>query len=47
MKFGKYVFESFEEFQNIQKLALENGIGTVKEFFEFLRANYSQKLVKN
>lgn len=47
MKFGKYVFESYEEFQYIQNLAVENGIGTIKEFFEFLRANYSQKLVKN
>lgn len=47
MKFGKYVFESIEEFQSIQKLAFTNGIRTVKEFFEFLRTNYSQKLVKN
>ncbi|OCL90488.1 hypothetical protein [Aliarcobacter thereius] len=47
MKFGKYMFESYEEFQNILKLALENGIGTMKEFGEFLRLNCSQFMVKN
>ncbi|MDX4069158.1 hypothetical protein [Aliarcobacter skirrowii] len=47
MKFGKYVFENIEEFQSIQKLALANGIGTIKDFFNYLRENYSHKLVNN
>ncbi len=32
MKFGKYFFESLEEFQSIQKLAFTNWIRTMKEF---------------
>ncbi|OCL81816.1 hypothetical protein AAW29_01791 [Arcobacter porcinus] len=46
MKFGKYLFKSFEEFQSIQNLAMANGIRTMKEFTEFLRLNCNQYLVK-
>ena len=47
MKFGKYIFESLEEFQQVQNLAMENGVGTMKEFTEFLRVKYSHKIVNN
>ncbi len=47
MKYGKYMFESFKEFQQVQNLAIANNVRTMKEFTEFLRANYSQKLIKN
>ncbi|WP_164966438.1 hypothetical protein [Aliarcobacter skirrowii] len=47
MKFGKYLFESLEEFQQVQNLAMANNVRTMKEFTEFLRTNYSQKLIKN
>ena len=46
-KFGKYVFESFKEFQDVQNLAITSGLETMKEFTEFLRANYSHKLIKS
>ncbi|OCL90584.1 hypothetical protein AAX25_01682 [Aliarcobacter thereius] len=45
MKFGKYLFKSFEEFQSIQNLAFANGIRTMKEFTEFLRLHCSHLLV--
>ena len=46
-KFGKYVFESFKEFQDVQNLAIASGLETMKEFTEFLSANYSHKLIKS
>jgi nitrogen fixation protein FixH len=41
MKFGKYNFESFQQFQSVQGLAVENGYETAEEFNEFLETNYS------
>lgn len=46
MKFGKYMFESFKEFQHIQSLAAANGVRTNEELEKFLSENYSDKLVK-
>ena len=46
MKFGKFRFESFKEFQTISNLAVTNGIGTSEEFEKFLKTNYSHKIVK-
>lgn len=46
-KFGKYIFDSFKEFQDIQNLAIANGLETMKEFTEFLSVNYSHKLIKS
>ena len=45
-KFGKYIFNSFKEFQDVQNLAIASGLETMKEFTEFLSANYRHKLVK-
>ena len=45
-KFGKYIFNSFKEFQDVQNLAIKSGLETMQEFTEFLSANYSHKLVK-
>ena len=47
MKFGKYLFESFKEFQEIKNEAIKVGAITAEQFFNFLSANYSNKLVKN
>lgn len=47
MKFGKYFFQSFKEFQEIKNEAVKIGITTAEQFFNFLSANYSHKLVKN
>ncbi|WP_193209582.1 hypothetical protein [Aliarcobacter butzleri] len=46
MKFGKYMFKDFKEFQYIQSLATANGIKTSEEFKKFLSENYSDKLVE-
>ncbi len=46
MKFGKFLFDSFKEFQQIQSLAVANGAGTNEEFEKFLCENYSNKLIK-
>lgn len=46
MRFGKFVFVSFKEFQQLQNLAVENGVGTLEEFEKFLKDNYSHKLIK-
>lgn len=46
MKFGKYIFESFKEFQEIKNEAIKVGAITAEQFFNFLSANYSNKLVK-
>ena len=46
-KFGKYIFNSFKEFQDVQNLAIASGLETMKEFTEFLSANYSHKLIKS
>ena len=47
MRFGKFRFNSFKEFQQLQNLAIESGVGTVEEFEKFLSANCSDKIVKN
>lgn len=46
MKYGKFRFDSFKEFQQIQSLAVANGVGTNEELEKFLLDNYSNKLVK-
>lgn len=46
MKFGKYMFKDFKEFQHIQGLAAANGVRTNEELEKFLFENYSDKLVK-
>lgn len=45
MRFGKFRFNSFKEFQQLQNLAIENGVGTLEEFEKFLQANYSHKKI--
>lgn len=45
-KFGKYIFDSIKEFQDVQNLAIASGLETMQEFTEFLSVNYSHKLVK-
>lgn len=47
MRFGKYVFESFKEFQEIRDKSLKAGMVTIEEFSKFLSCNYSHKLVNN
>jgi hypothetical protein len=47
MKFGKYIFESFKEFQEIKNEAIKVGAITAEQFFNFLGSNYSYKLIKN
>ena len=37
MKYGKYMFESFKEFQQILSLATANGVGTGEKFFNFFK----------
>ena len=46
MRFGKFRFNSFKEFQQLQNLAIANGVGTVEEFEKFLSVNCSDKIVK-
>ena len=46
MRFGKFRFNSFKEFQQLQNLAIANGVGTVEEFEKFLSENCSDKIVK-
>jgi hypothetical protein len=46
MKYGKFRFDSFKEFQQIQSLAVANGVETPQELEKFLLENYSNKLVK-
>ena len=46
MKYGKYMFKDFKEFQQILSLATANGVGTGEKFFNFLSENYSDKLIK-
>ena len=47
MRFGKYRFNSIKEFQQLQNLAIANGVGTWEEFTKFLSANCSDKIIKN
>ena len=47
MKFGKYLFESFKEFQEIKNEAIKVGAITAEQFFNFLGYDYSHKLIKN
>ena len=47
MKFGKYIFESFKELQEIKNEAIKVGAITAEQFFNFLGSNYSHKLIKN
>lgn len=46
MKFGKYMFKDFKEFQHIQNLAVKSGVRTSEELEKFLSENYSDKLIK-
>lgn len=46
MRYGKFMFNSFKEFQQIQNLAVANGVGTSEELEKFLYANCSDKLIK-
>lgn len=41
MKFGKYTFDSFEQFQSVSNLAIANGVETMLEFTKFLNQYYS------
>lgn len=47
MRFGKYRFNSIKEFQQLQNLAIANGVGTVEEFEKFLSAIVVTKSLKN
>ena len=47
MKFGKYLFESFKEFQEIKNEAIKVGAITAEQFFNFLGYDYSHKLIEN
>ena len=44
MKFGKFVFESMGEFQDVKNEAKKSGVITADDFFNFLRQNYSHKI---
>ena len=46
MRFGKFRFNSLKEFQQLQYLAVEKGVGTVEEFEKFLQANCNIKIIK-
>lgn len=46
MRFGKFRFNTFKEFQQLQNLAIANGVGTVEEFEKFLQANCNIKIIK-
>ena len=46
MKFGKFMFKDFKEFQHIQNLAVQKGVGISEELEKFLLDNYSDKLIK-
>ncbi len=41
MKYNKFIFKDFNEFQAVQNLAIANGIETTSEFNKFLESNYS------
>ena len=47
MKFGKYLFESFKEFQEIKNEAIKVGAITAEQFFNFLGYDYSHKFIEN
>ncbi len=46
MKFGKYMFENYKEFQAVRNLAVANGFVTFGEFEIYLKNNFSNKLIK-
>lgn len=46
MKYGKFIFKDYKEFQHIQNLAVKNGVGTNQELEKFLFENYNEKLIK-
>jgi hypothetical protein len=41
VSYNKYRFESFQQFIDIQNLAMANGYKTAEEFDNYLAANYS------
>lgn len=41
MSFNKYKFESFQQFIDIQNLAIADGYKTAEDFNEYLKKNYS------
>lgn len=47
MRFGKYIFNSFKEFQQVSSLAAANDVRTLEEFEKFLSVNCSDKIVNN
>ena len=46
MRFGKFRFDSFKEFQQLQNLAIANDVRTLEEFEKFLSTNCSDKIIK-
>ena len=46
MKFGKYIFKNFAEFQHVKKVAFANGVETVLGFEIFLKENYNNFNIK-
>ena len=46
MKFGKYMFENYKEFQAVRNLAVANGFVTFGEFENFLKNNYNNFNIK-
>ncbi len=46
MKFGKYIFNSFEQFQDLQLLAKDKGLETLEELNKFFEEKFNEKLIK-
>ncbi|WP_155522216.1 hypothetical protein [Aliarcobacter lanthieri] len=46
MRFGKFVFSSFKEFQQLLSLATAKDVGTVEEFEKFLQSHCNIKIIK-
>ncbi len=42
MKYNRFLFKDYKEFQAVQDLAIQNGIKTTGEFNKFLESNYSK-----
>ena len=46
MKFGKYMFKKFAEYQHVKKVAFANGVETVLGFEKYLKENYNNFNIK-
>lgn len=46
MRFGKFIFKSFKQFQEIQNLAIAKGLETADEFNKFLNENVIELSIK-